>query len=223
MCGRYIFKPADDFYKRFHLINKLEKLESDYNITPAASMPVIIKKNPNYVVKMRWGLIPSWAKDPSIGQKLINARAETIAEKPSFRHAFKSNRCLIPSNGFYEWKKTKVGKIPYFIHRADNKTFSFAGIYERWLNSKNEEVNTYAIITCSPNSLVKPIHDRMPVILSEKGESKWLDTNSDANKLLSLLKPFDPTELEAYSISLQVNNPVNNSDKLLTPVDYPQS
>ena len=164
-------------------------------------------------------MIPSWAKEESIGNRMINARAETVAEKPSFRNSFKRRRCLVPADGFYEWKKPTGGgrKIPMRIVLKDKEPFAFAGLWDTWVNPEGEEVESFTIITTQANELLRRIHDRMPVILAEEQEATWLDQDADAQELLSMLKPF-PGEMEAYPVSTLVNSPSNDDQRCISPV-----
>ena len=190
-------------------------LEPNYNVSPSFVMPVITKNSPKKIQFMKWGLIPSWAKDPSIGNKLINARAESILEKPSFKNSFKNKRCLVPATGFYEWKKDENTKIPYYFKPKDDSIFSFAGLYDVWVDAEGKEILSYTIITTEPNELMRPIHNRMPVILRIEDEDKWLYLNSKYSELIDLLKPSESETLEKYQVSSEVNNPRNNSEILI--------
>src|SRR3990172_3651930 len=212
MCGRFGFIPKDNFYERFTIANKLDKLPVHYNIAPGMTVPVIVRNSPNTVVLMRWGMVPFWAKDPRIGYKMINARAEGIDQNPAFRKPFRSQRCLIPSSLFYEWKLVGKEKMPYVIKLKNTDTFAFAGLYDVWKDAEGFPVKTFAIITTEPNEMMMSIHNRMPVIMDEDAEDVWLDpTVIDAQKLLILLKPFKASEMEAYPVSKLVNNPVNDT------------
>ncbi len=217
MCGRYTFE-AEGFYDRFAITNRLD-LKDSYNIAPGSMMPIITK---NGVVKaelMRWGLIPFWAKDPKIGYKMINARAESVYEKPAYRRSFQQKRCLVPASGFYEWQQTAKGKTPYYIHLKNNGLFSFAGLYDVWHDAEGKELKTFTIITTTPNKLVEPIHDRMPVMLKERDEQTWIDPAiHDTTRLTAFLSPFPDTNMEAYPVSPMVNSPENNSRLLLKPL-----
>jgi len=169
----------------------------------------------------RWGLVPSWAKDVSIGTKLINARAETVAEKPSFRTAFKRRRCLIPASGFYEWQRNATGnaaKQPYFLRRKDKKPFAFAGLWETWRAPDGSELPTCTIITTKPNALVQQIHDRMAVILREESFRDWIDPSPGTDALLELLTPFPADLMEMIPVSRAVNTPRNDGPELIAPV-----
>lgn len=167
---------------------------------------------------MRWGLIPFWAKDPKIGYKMINARAETVNEKPSFKHSLKNKRCIVPASGFYEWLKSEKQKIPFYIKPKDQEYFSFAGLYDVWKDAEGKEIKSYTIITTTPNIKMAKIHDRMPVILKVADEDKWLDQNTDIDELLKLLKPYPDSEMEIYSVSDLVNSPRNDNKDLIKPI-----
>jgi putative SOS response-associated peptidase YedK len=160
---------------------------------------------------LRWGLIPSWADDPEIGSRMINARSETVAEKPSFRRAFKERRCLIPANGFYEWRKENGGKQPYYFRMKDGRPFAFAGLWESWDRHGGGEIQSCTILTTDANDLVSEIHHRMPVILPQEDYELWLDsTLREPDQLLPLLAPYPTNDMEAYPVSRRVNNPSNN-------------
>jgi putative SOS response-associated peptidase YedK len=169
---------------------------------------------------MQWGLIPSWAKDPKIGAKLINARAETLHERPAFRTPLKSRRCLVPATGFYEWKKTAIARIPYYIHRRDNALFAFAGLYDAWrAPGTTENLLTFTIITTEPNALVATIHNRMPAIVKQKHEALWLQHKPLAlEEIREILNPYPPDQLEAYRVSNAVNNPKLDSEEFTRPL-----
>jgi putative SOS response-associated peptidase YedK len=219
MCGRYTLEPVDQILERFDITGAELELEPNYNVAPTQHMPVVVRNSPNRLEFMQWGLIPFWAKDSKIGYKMINARAESVTDKPSFRKAFVSQRCLVPASGFYEWKKTEQGKVPHFIHLKDEKLFAFAGLYDVWRDEDGREIQTYTIITTEPNELMEDIHDRMPVILRREGEETWIDPEiKDKVRLESLLVPYPAEEMEAYPVSLMVNNPRNNNDSLVEPV-----
>lgn len=224
MCGRYGFVPKENFYSRFEIENRLIKLEARYNAAPGQHMVVVTRNSPNQAKIMKWGLIPYWAKDPKIGYQMINARAESIHEKPAFRQSLISKRCLIPSTGFFEWKKAEDEKIPYYIHLRSTDTFSFAGLYDCWIDGEGKEILSYTIITTTPNEMMKDIHDRMPVILQEADEKIWLDSkDKNFNKLLNLLKPFPSGEMTAYPVSRDVNKPENDYADIIKPYKYQES
>ena len=225
MCGRFALSDIVDIFSRFKIIipeGFKEKITPHYNIAPTQNIPIIYKdKNQeNKIEFMKWGLVPFWAKDPRIGNKMINARSETLTQKPSFKHLLKSNRCIVPGSGFYEWKKIDKQKVPYYIGIKDNKIFSFAGLYDRWRDSAGNELKTFTIITTDANNTLKPIHNRMPVILEKEFEEKWIDTKfQDVNYLMQMLKPYPDDNMLTYAVSSEVNNPKNDNPKLLRKVN----
>lgn len=216
MCGRFSFALEDALIQeRFGVRVRTAIYKARYNCAPTQNLAVITNTSPRALEFFRWGLIPSWAKDPAMGSKLINARGETITEKPSFRNAFKSRRCLVPADSFFEWKRDTI-KTPYRILMKSREPFAMAGIWERWLNGEGTPIHTFSIITTSPNELMATIHDRMPVILKREDEQRWLN-GDDGHELLSLLKPYPAHEMEAYRISKLVNSPVNDTPAVFTP------
>ena len=194
MCGRYTFYAGDEMFGRFSLDPSLKtkkEISQSFNATPGQFVPVIVGgKHFNELKFMRWGLIPSWAKEAKIGFTMFNARAESISEKPTFKTAFRRRRCLVPANGFFEWKKENKKSIPFYYSLKDQPIFSFAGIYDEWMDPNGSELESYTIITTTPNDLIKKVHDRMPVILSINSEKKWLDFKSAEKDLSPLLKPY---------------------------------
>jgi putative SOS response-associated peptidase YedK len=211
--------PGGNVAERFHVEHIQQPLSPSYNVAPGTSMPVVIHDTANRVELMKWGLIPFWAKDPKIGYNTINARAETVASSAAFREAFKRRRCLVPASGFYEWRKTERGKVPYFIHLKDAELFAFAGLYDVWKDAEDNELRTYTIITTIPNDLVQPIHNRMPVIMHPDDEAMWLDPRmSDTKALRALLNPFPDALMEAYPVSRAVNTPAMNTPALIERV-----
>ncbi|MCA9067573.1 MAG: SOS response-associated peptidase, partial [Planctomycetaceae bacterium] len=184
-----------------------------YNIAPTQDIAVVrLDQGHKHreLSLLRWGLIPSWAKDPKIGNRMINARAETLAEKPSFRVAFRKRRCLVLADGFFEWQKVEGAKRPHFIHRQDDAPFAFAGLWDHW-QQDGKEIQSCTIITTTANSLMEPLHNRMPVILSEETFPIWLDPEfQNRNALQDLLRPCNADLLEAYPVSTQVNNARND-------------
>lgn len=215
MCGRFTLTiSAEELAEIFELDEVPSSFPQRFNIAPSQPIAAIIKTD-NHPVRhlslLRWGLIPSWSKDPTIGNRLINARAETAAEKPSFRNAFKRRRCLIPADGFYEWQKQEQRKQPFYIHVKENQPFAFAGLWETW-----QDISTGTILTTEANPLLQQIHDRMPVILKPQDYDKWLDINNqNTAELQSLLKPFPSEEMEFYPVSNEVNKPGNDSHKCI--------
>ena len=218
MCGRYTLKtPIKDLAEGFEIEEYPSSITPSYNIAPTQEVAAVIEEDENRKLEMlRWGLIPSWAKDPAIGNKMINARAETVSEKPSFRKAFKVRRCLILADGFYEWQKIDNGKQPYHIKMKDDSPFAFAGLWEIWKNG--EEIRSCTIVTTEANDLMHEIHHRMPVILHPEDYELWLDPDFDEKEpLTSLLKPYPADAMEAYPVSRRVNTPSNNEPSVLKP------
>ena len=198
MCGRFVLiTDLKNIQKNFNIQDISCEHQPSWNIVPNQSVPVVIRHNgKNQLVCFRWGLIPSWSKDPSIASKLINARAETVDKKPSFRDAFKKRRCLIVADGFYEWKREGKSKMPLYFNLKSGRPFGFAGLYETWISPDKKEINTCIIITTDANELIAPIDDRMPVILSNDQERVWLDNNVvDVAGLLSILKPYPAEDM----------------------------
>ncbi len=221
MCGRYTLAESPrKLAKRFD-VPETPDLPFDgqrYNIAPTQQVPIVRQRdNAREMVLAKWGLIPSWAKDMKIGNQLINARADTVATKPSFRSAFKARPCLIPADGFYEWQMTQDGKQPVYIRMKVKGPFAFAGLWERWRPEEGEAVESCTIITTDANELMGPIHNRMPVILAPNDYATWLNMDEQPELLTALLKPFPPDQMEAYPISKLVNNPRNQGEKLIEP------
>jgi putative SOS response-associated peptidase YedK len=204
--------------KEFEVSDVSADLDPSYNIAPTQQVAVVISEGVRRLVPVQWGLVPSWAKDPSVGNKMINARAETITEKASYRNAFKKRRCLVVADGFYEWQKTGDGKRPIYIRLKSGKPFGFAGLYEVWEPPEGGALTTCTIITTEANELMKPIHDRMPVIVPKEKQDLWLDPEvKDQESLLDLLQPYPALDLEAYPVSRRVNSPANNSPDCIKP------
>ena len=207
MCGRFVL--VTDFNKivhHFNIQNVLAEIKTGWNISPGQHIAAVIQQDgQNIIESYLWGLIPSWAKDPSIGHKLINTRAETIDKKPSFRSAFKKRRCIIIVDGFYEWKTDGKKKIPLYFHFKSGEPFGLAGLHESWISPDQKQVNTCTIITTDANSLISSIHDRMPVIIPKELEQTWLKENiEDKSLLLSLLKPYPANEMD-YKVGMGPN------------------
>lgn len=223
MCGRFTLTTTDGETLRatFNLDGIPIDLSPRYNIAPTQNIATIIHDDgapQNTLVRMCWGLIPSWAKDPSIGSRMINARAETVAEKPSFRAAFKRRRCLIPADGFYEWQAQPDGpKVPLYITLQDHALFGFAGLWEVWKDpASGELIHSCTIITTDANERVAPIHNRMPVILRPDTYAIWLDNTEDDTALLQdLLRPYASEAMSAYPVSREVNRAGNEGPHLI--------
>lgn len=224
MCGRYsLTSPVESVVRLFGLDGR-PNLPPRYNIAPSQDVVVVRAEIGGRELRfMRWGLVPSWAKDITIGQRMINARAETVAEKPSFRSAFKRRRCLIPADGFYEWQAQGKGpKQPYRIHREDGMPFAFAGLWEAWLSGEGDELLTCTIITTESNRTLREIHPRMPAVLDPKNYSVWLEpTHGDAASLRAMLAPAPEDWLVAYPVSTRVNNVRNDDADCIVPLDAP--
>ena len=189
-----------------------------YNIAPTQPVAIITNDKPDELTIVKWGLVPSWSKDPKVGSRMINARADTAHEKPSFRAAFKRRRCLIPTNGFYEWKTSDDSKQPHFIFVKDKDVFSFAGLWEVWYGADGEEMWTCSILTTDANEKIEDLHNRMPVILDGEDRNLWLDEKSEVDELRMLLKPFAADKMDYYPVSKAVNTPRNDDASLLERV-----
>jgi putative SOS response-associated peptidase YedK len=223
MCGRFTLTadPAD-LQAAFEWVDfGNAQLSPRYNIAPTQPIAVVANTGANKLDFFSWGLVPFWAKDPSIGSRMINARAETLAEKPSFKNAFRRRRCLILADGFYEWQKIpgEKKKLPLYIHLKDNKPFAFAGLWEEWNSADGSQILSATIITTEPNEKIKPIHNRMPVILPESAYEAWLQPGeASLQKLNDLLRPYEAGQMETYPVSRMVNNPRNNQPVCIQPL-----
>ena len=212
MCGRYnLITDVQALVDFFELSNSLA-VSPRYNIAPSHKVPAVRQVDgQREAVLLHWGLLPHWAKDRKLAYKTINARAETVAEKPAFRNAFRQRRCLIPATGFFEWRGIKGGKQPYNIQRRDGGLMAFAGLWECWTSDEGEQVDSCTIIVTAANDTVRPIHDRMPVILDREYHSTWLDpTIQDPNRLKPLLKPCPAELIHAYPVTRSVGSPAND-------------
>jgi putative SOS response-associated peptidase YedK len=224
MCGRYgVYHSGAELAERFltaqpGLFAYVPELEPRYNAAPTQTLPVILARDGKPVLeRMRWGLVPFWAKDPSIGSKMINARAETLAEKPAFRAPLKRRRCLVPASGFYEWLKVADGKQPMHIRRRDGAPMAFAGLWEEW-KSPDGPLRTYTIITTTANAVMEPIHHRMPTILSPDAQRLWLDPEADVPVLLPLLCPCPDEDLLTFPVGRAVNRPGFDDPACIQPL-----
>ncbi|MCJ7673506.1 MAG: SOS response-associated peptidase [Acidimicrobiia bacterium] len=246
MCGRFVSTSSPTELAEQFVVDEIavENGEPDYNVAPRANVMVVRERARGargevelrrVLSRVRWGLVPSWAKDPGIGDRLINARAETVAEKPAYRRAFAKRRCIVPADGFYEWKvvgppKTPKGrpqKQPMYIHRHDDEPMAFAGLWEVWkvpdgvdaADDGDGWMRSCAIVTTAANERLAPVHDRMPVVLPAEAWGAWLDpAEQDPQALLALLRPAPDEWFEVYPVSTRVNRAVNNDPGLLTPV-----
>lgn len=226
MCGRYTLINLSYLTQLFPWITDPPIAVGRYNIAPGTPILAVANDKPDTYDFFLWGLIPSWAKDATIANKLINARGETLAEKNAFKKAYQRRRCLIPADGFYEWKLNKDGKTkqPMYIHMKDSKPFALAGLWETWGDDKGNEMRSATIITTRPNKLMATMHDRMPVILKPKDFDRWLaQGESDPSELDDLLKPFPDKEMLAHPVSKTVNNPRNEGKDLIKPIEPEQT
>ena len=227
MCGRFT---ASFEFREIKLLFNLQRdiplFARRYNIAPSQEVPVIIQEEGvNQLKPMKWGLVPSWAPDPSIGARMINARAETITDKPSFKRLAQQRRCLVPANGFYEWRREGNRKVPVWIHLKDRKPFAFAQLWDLWRGPEGETLYTFTIITTVPNALLRPLHNRMPVIFDKLLAKQWLDPvfgPSDAT-LASILAPYPSALMTAHDVSPLVNKPEYDSADCIKPAPHPQS
>jgi len=219
MCGRYsITTPLEAMRQLFHFDGS-PNLAPRYNVAPTQSVPVVRRKNGGReLVLLRWGLIPSWAKDARIGASLINARGETVQSKPAFRSAFAKRRCLVLADSFYEWQKRGSAKQPWRIMLADGAPFGFAGLWESWHSTDGDILQTCSIITTEANDLTRPIHERMPVILDAADHARWLDPTTLLPELALLLKPYPAAGMQAYPITTRINAVKNDDADCLTPL-----
>jgi len=223
MCGRYtLSSPSDEVALLFDL-PELPDFPPRYNLAPTQPAPVVrvTPEGARQLDLLRWGLIPFWAKEAAIGNKMINARAESVAEKAAFRSSFQKKRCLVATDGFYEWKKEGKLKQPFLIHREDGKPFAFAGLWSGWRNPETGEIlRTFTIITTAANDLLRPLHDRMPVIVDPENFDLWLDPKmEDAAKLQPLLVPHAVEGFEAFPVSRAVNNPAHDELDCVMPLE----
>lgn len=228
MCGRTTLnKTAKEIEDRFNAIFDADSFEQyeqslpNYNVAPSHMMPIINNHDPNRIHLYRWGLIPFWAKDEKIGYKMINARVETLMEKSAFKNAIKHRRCLVPMDGFYEWKKEGKTKTPYRIILPETPIFTAAGLWETWKDHSGKEIFSFTVITQKPNTLMSSIHDRMPAILSPEQERLWIDNDLSPKDAISLIEPYPSDLMHAYMVSKRVGNVRNNDANLLDPIESP--
>jgi len=222
MCGRFTLTDPDaDLAEQFNL-PEVPDVQPRYNIAPTqpvAAVRLNTRSGQRELVMLRWGLIPSWAQDPEIGSRMINARAETAAEKPAFRAAFRRRRCLVVADGFYEWQKQAGPKQPIYIHLRDRKPFGFAGLWEFWKDPEGKAIESCTLLTTEPNDLIRNFHNRMPVILSPEYYEPWLNPEiEDLDVLQPMLKAYPAEEMEAIPVSRWVNNPDNEGPRCVEPL-----
>ncbi|MDQ3749902.1 MAG: SOS response-associated peptidase [Acidobacteriota bacterium] len=221
MCGRFTQSAPWEKVKKEFVVKASESnlFKPRYNIAPMQIVPVVRDSVSERIIsELKWGLVPSWAKDSEMGNRMINARAETLTEKPSFREAFRKRRCLIPTSGFYEWKKTGSGaKQPFYFYLKEKDIFGFAGLWEEWLDKESGELlETFTIITTEANDVLKPVHDRMPVIIKAENYDEWLDPKvKDNEQFEKLLAPYPANEMDSHPVSKAVNSPNEDSPELI--------
>jgi putative SOS response-associated peptidase YedK len=220
MCGRFVLTVNPEMIQTaFDLTSVPASMSPRYNIAPTQPVALITNESPHELTFYKWGLIPSWSKDTSIASKMINARSESAAEKPAFRAAFKRRRCIIPTDGFYEWHQQGKEKVPMFIHFKDQELFGFAGLWEVWNSPDGSEVRTCTILTTEANDFMQTIHNRMPVILHKEDYPLWLSSEEEPPPVLqALMKPYSGDDLTAYPVSKMVNRPGNDVPELIQPV-----
>ncbi len=222
MCGRIILTSAPHVLTEKFFLDMVPEVVPRFNIAPASDIAGVVA-NPRSVGRLirmfRWGLVPPWSSGPEVGAKMINARSETVLEKPSFKEAFLGRRCLIPVDGFYEWQKREDGKQPFLFRRKDHSVFALAGLWEQWKDKEGRELKTCTILTTAANATMRPIHQRMPVVLPESDWKAWLDLPADqAKQLMKLLRPCAPDVLLAHPVTRQVNKPAFDQPDCLEPV-----
>jgi len=219
MCGRYELHTHPAALALAFGLAHPPALAARYNIAPMQNVPIVRHNaaGERELVQVRWGFVPRWAKDPAIGARMINARAETIHERPAFRNAFQRHRCLVPADGFYEWRRGPAGKQPMLIHGADDRPFGMAGLYERWLSPEGEVLDTCTIVTTEANALLRPIHDRMPVIVPPEHYARWLDAAAD--DVADLFDPAGAGDLRVHPVSTRVNAVRNDDASLIEAVE----
>jgi putative SOS response-associated peptidase YedK len=226
MCGRFVQVEKPEFYAEHFgaSVIRAEALQQNYNVAPTDQVYAVAEHEGDRVLtSFRWGLVPFWAKDVKIGSRSINARAETVATKPTFRASFAKRRCLIPADGFYEWQQKDKGKLPHYISSADRAPLALAGLWASWKDPETDErLLTCTIITGPPNALVEPIHDRMPVILPPDRWERWLDPdNEDTDELAHMLSAYPAEGLAEHAVSTLVNSVRNNTADLIRPLETP--
>ena len=220
MCGRYLLLSPVEAMRRFFDVGGLLNLPARYNIAPTQDAPVVRldREGRRELILMRFGLVPSWSKDLSMGARLINARAESATDKPAFREAFRSRRCLVPADGFFEWEKRGKERQPWRIGMGDGGLMALAGLWEGWRAPDGSRIRSFAILTTSANSLVAPLHDRMPVILEPAAFTEWLDPRTPQERLSALLRPLAVERMSAHPVSRRVNDVRNDDAECISPL-----
>ena len=222
MCGRFSLGLVYGFSTRFGIPEDIA-IKPRYNISPFQEIPVIVNEGQNAMKWMRWGMVPSWAKGEDFGLKLINIRSETALDKSMFKRLLATKRCIIPATGFYEWQRSSTKKRPYYVHVPDSTLFSMAGIYDVW-RGEGKELHTCSILTTASNDLLRPVHDRMPVILRRSMEEEWLRSGPLSEDMsVSMLTPYPSLEMEMYPVSDLVNDPRADDSAMTSPVRAQQA
>jgi putative SOS response-associated peptidase YedK len=219
MCGRYMLTTPVDALRQLFLFTERPNLAPRYNIAPTQDVPIVRRTRDGAgreLIMVRWGLVPYWADDPKIGNRLINARRESVARTAAFREAYQRRRCLVPADGFFEWQKEGRTRQPLLVRRKDQAPFAFAGLWERWPQPGGGVLRSCTIITCPPNELIAPVHDRMPVILASEDYERWLDPSRADGR--ELLEPYPAAELEAFPVSPRVNSPQYDDPECIAPL-----
>ena len=217
MCGRFTLSQSAEAIASVFQLNQVPTIEPRYNIAPTQPVATVLQTSARerQFQLLRWGLIPAWAKDATMGSRLINARAETVAEKPSFRSAFRHRRCLVIADGFYEWRRQDGKKQPFYFRMQNQQPFAFAGLWEHWQDPKGEAIDSCTILTTEANELLQQIHERMPVILNPKYYDMWLDPTMQIEQLQQLLQPYSSAVMTSYPVSTKVNKPTNDTPELI--------
>lgn len=222
MCGRFTLKTPTETLAEVFEVPVPQDLQPSFNIAPSEALVTVRadeQKAKRELALLRWGLVPSWSNDPKVGNKMINARSETVATNGAFRSAFRRRRCLVLADGFFEWQRQEKRKQPFYIHMKDDSPFAFAGLWEVWEGKDGTVLETCTILTTEPNDLMSPIHNRMPVILKPADYDLWLDPEmQDAEPLKALLRPYPKSKMEAYPVSQLVNSPSNDTPENLEPM-----
>lgn len=221
MCGRFVIELSAELLAEVFGLATVPEIRPSYNVAPTQIVPVVREVSDHRsLVQLKWGLVPPWAKDPGIGSQMINARSETVAQKPSFRHAIKYHRCIVPVSGWYEWQHVERAKIPYYFHLKDGRPLGLAGIWEEWRAPDGTLLDTFSILTTAANEIVAPVHDRMPVVVPPDAYSIWLSKHhTDPAQLEPLYPPVPISGLEVYPVSDYVNSPRNNSPECIRRIN----
>lgn len=219
MCGRYMLTTPVDALRQLFMFAERPNLQPRYNVAPTQDVPIVRRTREGTgreLILVRWGLVPYWADDPKIGNRMINARCESVARAPAFREAYRRRRCLVPADGFFEWQKEGRTRQPLLVRRRDRAPFAFAGLWERWPQPAGGVLRSCTIITCPPNELVAPVHDRMPVILDAADFERWLEPEVVDGR--TLLRPCPADWLEAFPVNPRVNSPANDDPDCIAPL-----